>query len=76
LPDAPRPGRPARIPGPEDRAEPADLLDASAATGITRTAPALRNWLRARTADPGQAHHQADPPRQGRPHTRRPADPT
>ncbi|MFE4723825.1 hypothetical protein ACFRLW_47225, partial [Streptomyces sp. NPDC056728] len=35
----PRPGRPARIPGPEDRAEPADLLDASAATGITWTAP-------------------------------------
>ena len=33
LPDAPRPGRPVRILGPEDRAELADLLDASAATG-------------------------------------------
>jgi transposase len=46
LPDAPRPGRPARILGSEDRAVLAELLDASAATGITWTAPALRDWLR------------------------------
>ncbi|MFE9445123.1 helix-turn-helix domain-containing protein [Streptomyces sp. NPDC006602] len=46
LPDAPRPGRPARIPGTQDRAELADLLDTSAAAGITWTAPALRDWLR------------------------------
>ncbi|WP_369243052.1 winged helix-turn-helix domain-containing protein [Streptomyces sp. R21] len=31
---------------PEDRAELADLLDTSAAAGITWTAPALRDWLR------------------------------
>ncbi|MEI5100903.1 helix-turn-helix domain-containing protein [Streptomyces sp. PmtG] len=46
LADAPRPGLPARILGPEDRVELAVLLDVSAAAGITWTAPALRDWLR------------------------------
>jgi hypothetical protein len=38
LPDAPRPGRPARILNPEDRAELVDLLDRSAAARVTWTA--------------------------------------
>ncbi|RLV08558.1 hypothetical protein CTZ27_07130 [Streptomyces griseocarneus] len=46
LPDAPRPGRPARILGPEDRRELAGLLDVSAAAGIIWSAPALRDRLR------------------------------
>jgi transposase len=46
LPEAPRPSRPARILGTQDRAGLTDLLDASAAAGITWTSPALRDWLR------------------------------
>ncbi|GGT84948.1 helix-turn-helix domain-containing protein [Streptomyces violascens] len=46
LPDAPRPGRPARVLGGVDRAALADLLDRSAAAGIAWTVPALRDWLR------------------------------
>jgi transposase len=47
LPDAPRPGRPARLLGSQDRAVLAELLDESAANGTTWTAPALCDWLRA-----------------------------
>ncbi|MFF0794918.1 helix-turn-helix domain-containing protein [Streptomyces spiralis] len=46
LPDAPRPGRPAKVLAGDDRAALADLLDASAVAGITWTVPALRDWLR------------------------------
>ncbi|NNN34419.1 transposase [Streptomyces sp. S3(2020)] len=46
LPDAPRPGRPARLLGPDDRAALAELLDVSAEAGITWSAPALCDWLR------------------------------
>ncbi|MGW1614664.1 winged helix-turn-helix domain-containing protein [Streptomyces sp. NPDC002285] len=46
LPDAPRPGRPARALGDDDRAALARLLDVSAAEGITWTVPALRDRLR------------------------------
>ncbi|MEV0277210.1 helix-turn-helix domain-containing protein [Streptomyces sp. NPDC050610] len=46
LPDASRPGRPATILGPDDRVALAGSLDASAAAGVTWTAPALRDWLR------------------------------
>ncbi|MFD9868264.1 helix-turn-helix domain-containing protein [Streptomyces niveus] len=47
LPDAPRPGRPARLLTGQDRATLTGLLDESAAKGITWTVPALRDWLRA-----------------------------
>ncbi|MBP5891974.1 helix-turn-helix domain-containing protein [Streptomyces scabiei] len=47
LPDAPRPGRPARLLGPEDRAALGELLDESAAAGITWSTPGLCDWLRA-----------------------------
>lgn len=47
LPDAPRPGRPAELLAPDDRAALAELLDVSAEAGITWTAPALCDWLRA-----------------------------
>ncbi|MEV0446306.1 helix-turn-helix domain-containing protein [Streptomyces spectabilis] len=47
LPDAPRPGRPAKLLGPEDRSVLAELLDVSAEAGITWTASALCEWLRA-----------------------------
>ncbi|MCQ8836629.1 helix-turn-helix domain-containing protein [Streptomyces malaysiensis] len=46
LPDAPRPGRPAKPLGPDDRSALAELLDVSAEAGITWSAPALRDWLR------------------------------
>ncbi|MFJ9381744.1 transposase [Streptomyces sp. NPDC101455] len=46
LPDAPRPGRPARLLGPDDRAALAELLDDSAAKGITWSVPTLCEWLR------------------------------
>ncbi|WP_405864056.1 MULTISPECIES: transposase [unclassified Streptomyces] len=46
LPDAPRPGRPTRLLGPDDRAALAELLDDSAAKGITWSVPALCEWLR------------------------------
>ncbi|WP_458860726.1 helix-turn-helix domain-containing protein [Streptomyces kunmingensis] len=43
--DAPRPGRPARLLGPQDRAALGKLLDESAAAGITWSAPGLCDWL-------------------------------
>ncbi|MEV8547653.1 helix-turn-helix domain-containing protein [Streptomyces sp. NPDC051572] len=46
LPDAPRPGRPAKVLGGADRAALAGLLDRSAAAGVAWTVPALREWLR------------------------------
>ncbi|MFH8789121.1 winged helix-turn-helix domain-containing protein [Streptomyces roseoverticillatus] len=46
LPDVPRPGRPAKLLGPDDRIAPAELLDVSAEAGITWSAPALCDWLR------------------------------
>ncbi|MFP3991904.1 helix-turn-helix domain-containing protein [Streptomyces sp. E11-3] len=45
LPDAPRPGRPARLLGAEGRAALGELLDDSAQAGITWNVPALREWL-------------------------------
>ncbi|GHF41564.1 transposase [Streptomyces morookaense] len=45
LPDAARPGRPAKILGPDDRAALAEMLDASDEVGITWIVPALRDWL-------------------------------
>ncbi|GAA4053723.1 winged helix-turn-helix domain-containing protein [Streptomyces shaanxiensis] len=47
LPDAPRPGCPGKVLGGDDRATLAELLDRSAAAGVTWTVPALREWLRA-----------------------------
>ncbi|MFJ4876976.1 helix-turn-helix domain-containing protein [Streptomyces sp. NPDC088745] len=46
LPDAPRSGRPARLLGPVDRAALVELLDDSAAKGITWSAAVLCDWLR------------------------------
>ncbi|WP_432034080.1 hypothetical protein [Streptomyces antibioticus] len=46
LPDAPRLGRPAKVLGGADRAALAEVLDRSAAAGVTWTVPALREWLR------------------------------
>lgn len=46
LPDAVRPGRPARILTSGDRAALTELLDASAENGTTWTVPALCDWLR------------------------------
>ncbi|MFF5011207.1 helix-turn-helix domain-containing protein [Streptomyces phaeochromogenes] len=46
LPDAPRPGRPARLLGAQDRAALGELLDDSAQAGITWPVPALCEWLR------------------------------
>ncbi|WP_425824704.1 helix-turn-helix domain-containing protein [Streptomyces fractus] len=43
--DASRPGRPAKLLGPEDRAALTELLDDSAVKGVTWTASALRDWL-------------------------------
>lgn len=45
LPDAPRPGRPARVLSGADRVALAELLEGSAAAGVTWTVPALREWL-------------------------------
>ncbi|QEU96924.1 helix-turn-helix domain-containing protein [Streptomyces kanamyceticus] len=47
LPDALRPGRPARLLGVEDRAALGELLDYSGQAGITWGVPALCEWLRA-----------------------------
>ncbi|MFB7112707.1 helix-turn-helix domain-containing protein [Streptomyces sp. NPDC056291] len=46
LPDAPRPGRPAKLLGPDDRSALAELFDVSAEAGITWSAWALCGWLR------------------------------
>ncbi|MFE7115289.1 helix-turn-helix domain-containing protein [Streptomyces sp. NPDC057654] len=46
LPDVPRPGRPARLLGPDDRAALAELLNDSAAKGVTWSVPTLCEWLR------------------------------